>query len=447
MEFDIIVLGTGPGGEDAAGRLAEAGLQVAAVEAALVGGECPYWGCIPSKMMIRAADLLTEGRRVPGLAGDSTVSPDWAQVAERIRKEATDGWNDQVAADRLTGKGARLVRGAAKITGPGEVTVDGQVLRARRGIVVATGSQPAVPPIEGLRETPYWTNHHAIETEKAPESLIVLGGGAIGAELGQVFSRFGTAVTVVEGADRLLPLEEPEASALITEVFEAEGIQVRTGARARRVSHDGSAFTLEVEDGPAVRAERLLVATGRRSDLRALGVGAVGLDESARSIETDGRMRAAEGVWALGDVTGKGAFTHMSMYQADIVVRDILGEPVHDAEYHAVPRVTFTDPEIGSVGLSEAQAREQGLEVRTALTRIPDSTRGWIHRAGNEGFVKLVAADGVLAGATSAGPVGGEVLSMLTLAVHARIPVRRLREMIYAYPTFHRAVEAALKEL
>ncbi|GAA2907312.1 NAD(P)/FAD-dependent oxidoreductase [Streptosporangium fragile] len=447
MEFDVVVLGTGPGGEDAAGRLAEADLRVAAVEANLVGGECPYWGCIPSKMMIRAADLLAEGRRIPGIAGGSSVSPDWSQVAGRIRGEATDDWNDEVAAKRLTGKGVQLFRGRGKITAPGEVTVNGQVLRASRGIVVATGSEPVVPPIEGLRDTPYWTNHRAIEAEQAPESLIVLGGGAIGAELAQAFSRFGTAVTVLEGADRLLPPEEPEASELVRKVFEVEGITVRTGARARRVGHDGSAFTVETDDGPAVRAQRLLVSTGRRSDLAALGVGAFGLDESARAIRTDGRMRAAEGLWALGDITGKGAFTHMSMYQANIVVHDILGEPVQEAEYHAVPRVTFTDPEIGSVGLSEAQARQEGLQVRTALTRIADSTRGWIHKAGNEGFVKLVTAEGVLVGATSAGPVGGEVLSMLTLAVHARIPVRRLSEMIYAYPTFHRAVEATLKEL
>ncbi|MBB2910904.1 pyruvate/2-oxoglutarate dehydrogenase complex dihydrolipoamide dehydrogenase (E3) component [Streptosporangium becharense] len=447
MEFDVIVLGTGPGGEDAAGRLAEAGLRVAAVEANLVGGECPYWGCIPSKMMIRAADLLTEARRVPGVAGDSSVSPDWGQVAGRIRTEATDDWNDEVAAKRLTGKGVQLFRGQGKITARGEVTVNGQVLRAARGIVVATGSEPAVPPIEGLRRTPFWNNHDAIEAEQAPESLIVLGGGAIGAELAQVFSRFGTAVTVLESADRLLPPEEPEAGELLRKVFEAEGITVRTGAAARRVDHDGSVFTVETGEGPAVRAQRLLVATGRRSDLSALGVGAFGLDESARSIETDGRMRAAEGLWALGDVTGKGAFTHVSMYQANIVVHDILGEPVHDAEYHAVPRVTFTDPEIGSVGLSQAQAEQRGLRVRTALTRIADSSRGWIHKAGNEGFIKLVAADGVLVGATSAGPAGGEVLSMLTLAVHARIPVRRLGEMLYAFPTFHRAVEATLREL
>ena len=195
--------------------------------------------------------------------------------------------------------------------------------------------------------------------------------------------------------------------------------------------------------------DALLVATGRRTDLAGLGAGAVGVDESARAIPVDDHLRVAPGVWAIGDITGHGAFTHISMYQANIVVHDILGEEVSPAEYHAVPRVTFTDPEIGSVGLSEAQARERGLEVRTSSYPIPKSTRGWIHQAGNDGFIKLVAdaGQGILVGASSAGPTGGEVLSMLTLAVHARVPVRRLREMIYAYPTFHRAIEAALQEL
>ncbi|MCG5216270.1 dihydrolipoyl dehydrogenase family protein [Streptosporangium sp. KLBMP 9127] len=445
-EYDVIVVGLGPGGEDAAGRLAAAGLRVAGVEAGLTGGECPYWGCVPSKMMIRAADLIAETRRVPGMAGRSSVTPDWSPVARRIREEATDDWDDKVAVDRFIGKGGHFVRGRGRITGPGEVTVDGErVLRARRGIVLATGTEPAVPPIPGLSGTPYWTNHQAIETESVPGSLIVLGGGAIGVELAQVFARFGASVTVVEAMDRLIPLEEPEASGLVAGAFERDGIEVRTGAKATGVSHDGRLFTLEVKGGSAVRAERLLVATGRRTGLAALGLGAVGLDESAGSIETDGRMRAAEGVWALGDITGRGAFTHMSMYQANIVVNDILGEPVHDAEYHAVPRVTFTDPEVGAVGLTEAQAREKGLDVRVATTDLAASARGWIYRA--EGLVKLVADGATLVGATSVGPCGGEVLGLLTLAVHERVPVPRLREMIYAYPTFHRAVEAALHEL
>jgi pyruvate/2-oxoglutarate dehydrogenase complex dihydrolipoamide dehydrogenase (E3) component len=448
-EVDIVVIGMGPGGEDAAERLADAGLVVAGVEAALVGGECPYWGCVPSKMMIRAANLLTEGRRIPGMAGSATVIPDWSPVARRIRDEATDDWDDAVAADRFTGKGGQLFRGHGKITAPGEVTVGGDVLRARRGIIIGTGTAPAIPPIPGLAGTPYWTNHQAIETEQVPPSLIVLGGGAIGSELAQVFSRFGSAVTVVEAAGQLLPLEEPESGALIAKVFGREGIDVRTGVAAASVAHDGAAFTVTLADGGELTAARLLVATGRRTDLAAVGAGAVGIDEKARAIPVDSHLRAAPGVWALGDIVGKGAFTHMSMYDADIIVADILGQEHCPAEYHAVPRVTFTDPEVGGVGLTEAQARDQQLDVRVGMAQVPSSSRGWIHKAGNDGFIKLIedAGRGVLVGATSAGPVGGEVLSMLTLAVHAAVPVQRLREMIYAYPTFHRGVLDALKDL
>ncbi len=449
LEFDVIVLGLGPGGEDAAERLADAGLQVAGVEARLVGGECPYWGCVPSKMMIRAANLLAEGRRIPGMAGDSTVLSDWSPVARRIRDEATDNWDDAVAADRFTGKGGRLFRGHGTITAPGVVTVGGEVLRARRGIIIGTGTAPAIPPIPGLAGTPYWTNREAIETEHVPGSLLVLGGGAIGAELAQVFARFMADVTVIEALGQLVPLEEPEAGELIAQVFQREGIGVRTGVAASSVAHDGGTFTVTLATGEEVTGERLLIATGRRADLAAVGVGAVGLDEKARAISVDEHMRAAPGVWALGDVVGKGAFTHMSMYHSEIIVADILGQEHHGAEYQAVPRVTFTDPEVGAVGLTEAQARERGLRVNTGQTSIPASSRGWIHKAGNDGFIKLVAdADrGVLVGATSVGPVGGEVLSMLTLAVHAGIPVRRLDEMIYAYPTFHRAVQSAVRDL
>jgi len=445
-EVDVVVIGLGPGGEYAGGRLAEAGLAVAGVEARLVGGECPYWGCVPSKMMIRAANLLAEGRRIPGLAGRSQVTPDWAPVAHRIRSEATDNWDDTLAADRFTGKGGRLYRGYGRITAPGEVAVDGEVLRASRGIVIATGTGPAIPPIPGLVGTPYWTNHEAIEAEQLPESIVVLGGGAIGAELAQVFARFGSQVTVVEALGQLLPLEEPESGALVADVFGREGISVHAGSSAERVSYDGDAFTVSLQGGRDVTGERLLVATGRRADLASLGAGAVGIDESARAIPVDGHLRAAPGVWALGDVVGKGAFTHMSVYHAGIVVADILGEDHHPAEYRAVPRVTFTDPEVGSAGLTEAQAREQGIIVRVGYSRISSSARGWIHKAGNDGFIKLVedAGRGVLVGATSAGPCGGEVLSMLTLAVHAAVPAQRLREMIYAYPTFHRAVQDAL---
>jgi pyruvate/2-oxoglutarate dehydrogenase complex dihydrolipoamide dehydrogenase (E3) component len=231
-------------------------------------------------------------------------------------------------------------------------------------------------------------------------------------------------------------------------VFTAEGIMVCPNAPAERISYDGSGFTVYLGD-TAHTAERLLVSTGRRADLAALGVAAIGLDPRARVIPTDGWMRAADGVWAIGDVTGKGAFTHMSMYQADIAVRDILGRGGEPADYRAVPRVTFTDPEIGSVGQTEEQARSAGLRVRAGVSQIPASARGWIHKAGNDGFIKVVedAERSVLVGASSAGPYGGEVLSALQVAVRAEVPVTTLRNMPYAYPTFYGAIEGALAKL
>jgi pyruvate/2-oxoglutarate dehydrogenase complex dihydrolipoamide dehydrogenase (E3) component len=443
---DAVVVGLGVGGEEVAGRLAEAGLSVVGIERRLVGGECPYWGCVPSKMMIRAANLLAEARRVDGLAGAADVRPDWAPVARRIREEATDTWDDTVAVDRFVKKGGTFVRGSASIVGPREVAVGDQTFRARRALVLATGTAPVIPPVDGLADTPLWTNHEAIEADTLPGSLVVLGGGAIGLELAQVFARFGVRVSVVEATDRLLAMEEPESSEVAAAALAGDGVEIRTGVAATRVAYDGG-FTLTLADGGALSADKLLVSVGRRAQLRGLGLERTGLDP--RGLVTDGRMRAGEGIWAVGDVTGHGAFTHVAMYQAGIAVRDILGQDGPEADYHALPRVTFTDPEIGAVGLTEAQARERGIRVLTGTAQVSSSARGWIHKAGNAGFVKLVAdADrGVLVGATSAGPVGGEVLSMLALAVQTAVPVDTLRHMIYAYPTFHRGIEDALRAL
>jgi pyruvate/2-oxoglutarate dehydrogenase complex dihydrolipoamide dehydrogenase (E3) component len=445
-DVDVVVVGLGPGGEEVAGRLASAGLDVVGIDERLVGGECPYWGCVPSKMMIRAADLLAEAGRVDGMAGTATVSPDWAPVARRIRDEATDNWDDRVAVERFEGKGGRFVRGHGRLVAPDQVAVGDQFFRARKAIVLGSGSQASVPPIPGLAGTPYWTNHEAIETTEVPASLAILGGGAIGVELAQVFARFGARVSVIEGADRLVPLEEPESGAMLAKVFADEGIDVRTGAPAQSVAYDGKAFTVALPSGE-VTAERLLVATGRRVDLPGLGVGVLGIDETLRALPVDDRLRVAGNVWGIGDLVGKGAFTHVSMYHAAIVVREILGEDGPAADYRALPRVTFTDPEIGSVGLTEQQARDAGLSVRVGLTSVGSSARGWIHKA--EGHIKVVedADRGVLVGATSAGPVGGEVLSALVVAVHAEVPTSTLRSMIYAYPTFHRAIEAAIADL
>jgi pyruvate/2-oxoglutarate dehydrogenase complex dihydrolipoamide dehydrogenase (E3) component len=448
-EVDVVVIGMGPGGEEVAGRLAEAGLSVVGVERELVGGECPYWGCVPSKMMIRGSTLIAETRRADPYAGRSSIEPDLAFVAKRIRDEATDSWDDQVAADRFEGKGGRLVRGSARLAGPGRVVAGDDTFAAARGVVVATGSAPVVPPIEGLADSRYWTNREAISAEEAPASLVVLGGGAVGVELAQMFARYGTAVTVVEATDRLLPPEEPEAAEVVATALREDGVTLALGAKAVRVSRDSDSVTVDLEDGTSVSGAELLVSVGRHARVAELGVDSVGLDPTARAIEVDERMRAADRLWAVGDVTGVGAFTHLAMYQAGIAIDDILGRPGPTADYTGLARVTFTDPEVGSVGLTERAAREQGVPVRTGTSQVSASARGWIHGPGNAGFIKLVADDdtGLLVGATSAGPWGGEVLSMLTLAVHARVPVSTLRTMIYAYPTFHRGVQDALTDL
>ena len=447
-QVDVVVVGLGVGGEETAGRLAQAGLRVVGIESRLVGGECPYYGCIPSKMMIRAANLIAETRRVDGMAGTASVTPDWTPVAKRIREEATDTWNDQVAVDRLVNKGATVIKDVATITGPTTVSAGGIEYEASRGIVIATGTVPSVPSIEGLAGTPYWTNREAIEVETLPESMVVLGGGAIGMELTQVFARFGVRMTVVEGAPEVLSMEEPESGVLAREALERDGVTFLLGAQAQQVAYADGTFTVTLADGRTASGEKLLVATGRRVATAGLGLDKLGLDPAARRIEVDEHVRAGDKVWAIGDVTGVGVFTHNAMYQADIAVRDILQEEnAPTASYHAMPRVTFTDPEIGAVGMTEKQARDAGLNVRTGSTPIPASTRGWIHKAGNEGFIKVVmdADRGVLVGATSAGPTGGEVLSALAVAVHAAVPVSTLRQMILAYPTFHRAIGEALK--
>ena len=457
---DVVVIGLGPGGEEVAGRLADAGLDVVGVDERLLGGECPYWGCIPSKIMVRAGNLVAEAHRIPGSAGTCHVHTDWSPVARHVRA-ATDDWDDKAAVDRLTSRGGRFLRGTGRFTAPGEVTVlhsggeEETVLRPRRAVVLAVGSSPAVPPVPGLAGTPYWTNRELIETPGLPQSLVVLGGGSIGLELGQALQRLGCAVTVLEARPRLLGAEEPEAAELLDRVLTTEGVSVHTGTEVAGVSYEesgsgsGGRFTVTGRRGERFCAERLLVATGRRVELGRLGADVLAVPPDARALPVDDRLRVvgAPGVWAVGDVTGKGAFTHMSMYQADIAVRAILGRGGRAAEYHAVPRVTFTDPEIGAVGLTEAQARAEGLAVRTGSTDLAASSRGFVHGRGSEGFVKLVAADGRLVGATAAGPSGGEVLGLLTLAVQTRTPLADLAATIWAYPTFHRAVGSALQPL
>jgi pyruvate/2-oxoglutarate dehydrogenase complex dihydrolipoamide dehydrogenase (E3) component len=443
-EFDLIVVGLGPGGEHVAIKAGEAGLRVLGIEERLVGGECPYFGCVPSKMMIAAAHTLREADRVNLMAGSSTVTPDWTPVATRIREEATDDWDDAVAVKRLEDSGATFVRGRGVLAGDRRVVVEGTTYTAARGIVVNTGTSPAAPPIDGLADTPYWTNRDAVRLTELPSSVVVLGGGAIGCELAQVMAQFGVRTTVVEMADRLVALEEPEASAALEQAFAEGGIQVLTGVEVSSVTYADGQFAVDLGD-QQLRSEELLVAAGRRNNLQGLGLETVGLDPEARVLDPDERMRVADGVWAIGDIVGKGAFTHVSMYQGAVVLNDLLGRDGPWADYRAVSRVTFTAPEVASVGLTEDAARTAGVDVVVATGDL--GARGWMTR--EAGVVKLVAdrEREVLVGGVVVAPAGGEIISMLEVAVHAQVPISTLLHLHFAYPTYHRALESVLKDL
>lgn len=459
-EVDLVVVGTGPGGEALASGAARGGLEVVAVEKHLVGGECPYYGCIPSKIIVRAGDALAEARRAGTLAGTVEVAPSWEPVARRVADEATAHWDDTAAVQRLEDAGGSLLRGTGRLDGPGRVVVTGPdgsttTLRARRGVVLNPGTRPAVPGVPGLEDGPFWTNREVLAATELPASLVVLGGGPIGCELAQALARFGVEVTVVQHGDRLLPRDEPEASAVVADALAADGVRLLTGVGAVGVFHGEGTVAVELDSGDTVHAERLLVATGRTPNLDDLGLETIGLDPGARTLEVDDRLRLqgpdgpVPGVWAIGDVTGHGAFTHVSMYQSGIALRDVLDEAGEPARYHALPHTTFTDPEVAGVGMTEEEARSAGLQVRTGSTKLEESSRGFTHGPGATGIVKVVedADRGVLVGATVVGPAGGEIAGLLTLAVHAEVPVSTLRTMIYAYPTFHRAIESALADL
>jgi pyruvate/2-oxoglutarate dehydrogenase complex dihydrolipoamide dehydrogenase (E3) component len=412
-------------------------------------------------MIIRGADVLAESRRVNEIAGQATDTPDFTPVANRIRDEATDDWNDQVAVDRLEGHGGTFARGAGRLAGredDGRLIVQiGDETHTAPNVCVATGTAPAIPPIDGLADLPrgvdelIWTNREIVKTRTAPASMVVIGGGAIGCELAQGFARFGTTVTVVEAAPHLLMPEEPDAGKVVAAVFERDGITVYQGIGVERVARGCDGVVVTLAGGTTATGEKLLLAAGRKPNLDDIGLETVGLDPKARTLDVDEHMAVAgaDGLYAVGDITGRGAFTHVAVWQARVLAAHLLGEDEPYGGYHGMAWATFTDPEIGRVGLTEQQARERGLSVRVGSQQIASNSRGWMHGPGNDGFVKVVedADRGVLVGATVVGPYGGELLGLLTLAVHADVPVRTLRTMHYAFPTLHRAVLEAVQDL
>lgn len=440
-------LGGGVATEAIAGGLQGSGLTLAVVERELVGGECPYWGCIPSKTLLRSGETLEEAARARTLAASRIEwDLDFPKVSKRVYWMARD-LDDTRPAAALEATGAKLVRGQGTLIDPRTVEVGGERFVARRAVVVANGGTAAIPPIPGLDSVDFWTNRQATLPRDVPGSLAVLGGGAVGVELGQAFARFGSKVTIVEAGGRFLGLEEPEAGTALRPHLEADGITLLVGDACLGVEKKNGGVLLKLKSGALVQADRLLVATGRRANFEAWQ--GAGLQQTERGwLKVDPfTLEAQVDVYGAGDVTGLGGFTHLADYHGHVVARRLRGEDAR-ADHTAVPRVTFTDPEVASVGLSAAAAQERGLNVVTASGDPGEAARGYIHDF-HGGIVKLVADRdrGLLVGATLVTPRAGEILGELVLALRAGVPLRTLADVIHPFPAFNRILGGVLQDL
>ena len=447
-------LGGGVAGEAIAVGLRESGLTLAVVERELVGGECPYWGCVPSKTLLRSGETLKEAERARVLAASRVEwTVDFPKVSTRVLWMARN-LDDSRPAAAIEATGARLFRGEGTLTDLRTVAVGQEQLTARRAIVIANGSTAAIPPIHGLDTVEFWTNRQAAIPKELPVSLAILGGGAIGVELGQAFARLGCRVTVIEAGPTFLGLEEPEVGVALRPHLEAEGIMLMIGDPCVAVeqplmgpSREHSTVVVHLKSGATVRADRLLVATGRRPNVEAWQT--VGLAQTERGwLKVDpATLEAQPGVFGAGDVTGLGGFTHLAYYHGQVIARRLRGLDAK-ADHTAVPRVTFTDPEIASVGMSEAAARAKGIDVAIAIADPAETARGYIHDF-HRGVLKLVAdrKRGVLIGATLVTPRAGEIVGELVLAIKLGTPLKALADVIHPFPAFNRALGESLNEL
>ena len=420
----------------AALRRLDARIGITLVERELVGGECAYWACMPSKALLRPLEAVAAARLVPGAAEAVTGDVRLDRVFWH-RDQTTDGWDDSRHAEALAKRRIELVRGEGRVAEPNLVRVYDAELPYDK-LVIATGSVASVPPIEGLADTNYWTSRQATETREIPDSITVIGAGPVGCELAQFFRRAGARVVIADVADRLLPSDDPVAGELLRAALEEEGVEMRLGVEIERVE---PGFRIRLSGEPGIRTKRLLIATGRRANTQGFGFEHLGLRISQRGIEVDHRLRAAEGVWACGDVTGIAMLTHVGKYHSRIAAADVAGKRVR-ADHRAIPEVTFTDPQVASVG------ETSGDDLDSAEWHVDRVSRSSTYeRPKRPGLLKLYARGGVIVGGLVVGPEAGEWLGQLTLAVKTRVPADVLRDTIQPYPTFSEAIFFASREL